>query len=167
MTLFAQRNDIEPMFGCITKMMMPLFSLIGTFMANVIACFGQLACANRTFNCVSGLYLLFTCFCLVVFMVVSVLSLFARFCVAICSPGGFAACSTPTLQSVGVPRVPIKLRQSLDLLAFRAGLCLNVVKHIVSFPNSMLEPLAGTYRQAARFIVSSLTGRASPNFKEY
>ncbi len=168
MTLFAQRNDIKPMFGVIAKMMMVTTSGFAAILAFEVAGRAKLVGTDSAHNCDSGRD--FPRISQTILLSGTATTFFARFGLLIAVFGCFACLRLVTHFLAGIPArfaatakagrsiAPYtKVRNWLDLLAFRAGLCLNVVKHIISFANSMSESFVGTHRQATRFIVSSLT----------
>jgi hypothetical protein len=166
MTLSTKRNDIEPVLRGVPAPVMILLCLSTALLALEIGGRGKLASVNGGIERTSGFYLVWVLqtaftigpaafFGLAVFAASPAIDFFARLRLPICFQGGINAAFTPTVQPIGIAAAFVKLRQWFDLLAFRATLCLNCVRHNRFLVKRLCsEPLAGTYPQMARFIVA-------------
>lgn len=205
-TRFAQRNDIEPMFPFVSKMMVALLSLLAAigafqgshkrqfpclngatdgvlclnsqrvfdpifyavFAVNLFAVWstaifsGAFAVSFSTF-CATPIFAtsLFATFGVPVLVVVVMKMFFRFFCLPVCSDRNIETGLAATTQILAVF---VKLGKGKNSLAFRAGLCLNGLRHIVSFSNSMLRPAALTERAVGLFYCIKSNGASKPQF---
>lgn len=167
MARITKWNNIEPMLRRITLPVMINTSLLAALITFERSWAGEFARNNRIVDRSIGLAPLwifaivsaldfFALFALAIFAII--FFIFFRFCVFENSPAvdilaglclgvdsicGIYTILTPTPKTVRVATLFVKLRHAFCLLAFRAGLCLNCLRHSFTSVKVMFKAVCG------------------------